>query len=332
MAPFLQEAGHEVVGLDTFLFDPCCCGPEPEAIPALNIDVRDVVPEHLRGFDAVIHLAGLSNDPLGNLSPDCTYDINHRGSIRLALAAKEAGVQRYLFASSCSIYGAAGDEMLDETAQFSPVTPYAESKVLVEAELTELADETFSPIYLRNATAYGFSPRLRADIVLNDMVGAALLTGEIVIKSDGTPWRPLVHIEDISRAFLAALEAPLESVHNQAFNVGASSENYQMRDIADIVQSTVPGSRIVYAAGGGPDLRCYRVDFSKIGQVLPGFEPQWSVARGAAQLYAAYVRLGLSREDWDGGRYVRLQHLSKLLQSGQVDSSLRWQHRAAIAV
>jgi nucleoside-diphosphate-sugar epimerase len=290
-------------------------------------DVRDVEPADLRGFDAVVHLAALSNDPLGCLSDDCTLDINHRASVRLAEAAKAAGVPRFLFASSCSLYGAAGgDDMLDEQAAFNPITAYGLSKVLVEQDVSKLADDRFSPTFLRNATAYGASPRLRADIVVNNFTGVAYTTGEVLIQSDGTPWRPLVHIEDISRAFLTVLEAPRELIHNESFNVGSSDENYQIRDVADIVRDVVPGCVITYAAGGGPDTRCYRVNCDKISRVL-GFRTEWTVKRGATELYESFKRLNLTSEMFSG--YVRLKRIQALQGEQRLDGSLRWQ---AVAV
>jgi nucleoside-diphosphate-sugar epimerase len=324
MAPLLANAGHEIVGLDSDLFAQCTFGAEPRAFPAIRKDVRDVELADLKGFDAVIHLAGLSNDPLGNINPDLTYDINHRASVHLAKLAKQAGVSRYLFSSSCSLYGAAGDKILDETADFSPVTPYARSKVLVEQEVAPLASRDFSPVYLRNATAYGVSPRLRFDLVLNNLVAFALTTGKVYIKSDGTPWRPIVHIEDISRAFLAALEAPREVIHNQAFNVGRSEENYQVRDLAEIVRQTVPGCEVSYASDAGPDTRCYRVSFAKIMNALPAFKPVWDARKGAKELYDTYVKVGLRAEDFEGPRYMRIAHIKGLLASGRLDSTLRW--------
>jgi len=277
MSDVLANAGHDVTGLDTYLYEGLDFGRDLRTIPAIRKDIRDVTAADLRGFDAVIHLAALSNDPLGCLDESCTYDINHLGSVHLARMAKAAGVPRYLFASSCSLYGKAGDEMLDENAEFNPITAYGASKVFVERDVRELADDAFSPVFLRNATAYGASPRLRADIVVNNFVGVAFTTGHIVIQSDGSPWRPLVHIRDISQAFLAVLEAPREAVHNEAFNVGSSAENYRVRDVADIVREVVPGCSVRYMEGGGPDPRCYRVNCDKLVRHIPGFRTQWTV-------------------------------------------------------
>jgi nucleoside-diphosphate-sugar epimerase len=242
----------------------------------------------------------------------------------LARLAKEVGVKRYLFSSSCSTYGAAGDKILDETADFNPVTPYGRSKVLVEQEVSQLASPEFSPVFLRNATAYGVSPRLRFDLVLNNLTAWALTTGRVFIKSDGTPWRPIVHIENISRAFLAALEAPRELIHNQAFNVGRSEENYQIRDLAEIVKETVPGCTIEFAADAGPDKRCYRADFTRIAKTLPAFQPKWDARRGARELYDAYKKVDLRVEDFEGPRYKRIDHIQGLLASGRLNSDLRW--------
>jgi len=325
MAPLLAEAGHEVVGLDSDLFEQCTFGDTLPEFPSIRKDLRDVELADLRGFDAVAHLAGLSNDPLGNLNPNLTYDINHHASVRLARLSKEAGVKRFLFSSSCSTYGAAGDKTLDETAEFNPVTPYGRSKVLVEQDVAQLASPEFSPVYLRNATAYGVSPRLRFDLVLNNLTAWALTTGRVFIKSDGTPWRPIVHIEDISRAFLAALEAPREVIHNQAFNVGRTEENYQIRDLAQIVKETVPGCTIEFAADAGPDKRCYRADFSRIAKTLPSFQPKWDARRGAQELYDAYKKVGLRLEDFEGARYKRIDHIQGLLASGRLNADLRWQ-------
>jgi len=325
MAPLLAEAGHEVVGLDSGLFEQCTFGEPPRQFPYIRKDIRDATPADLEGFHAVLHLAGLSNDPLGNLNPQLTYEINHLASVHLAQSAKQAGVERFVFSSSCSTYGSAGDKILDESAEFNPVTPYGTSKVLVERDVSKLADSRFSPTFLRNATAYGVSPRLRFDLVLNNLVAWAFTTGRVYIKSDGTPWRPIVHIEDISRAFLAALEAPREVVHNEAFNVGRSEENYQVRDLAEIVKETVPGCKIEYAADAGPDKRCYRVDFSRISRALPGFQPQWDARKGARELYEAYQKVDLRHEDFEGARFKRIDHLQGLVACRRLDSTLRWQ-------
>jgi nucleoside-diphosphate-sugar epimerase len=318
----LREAGHDVVGLDSGLYEGCNFGPLDD-LPTLDLDLRDAQVEHLMGFDAVLHLAALSNDPLSNLDPRLTYEINHLASVRLAALAKQAGVARFVFSSSCSLYGAAGDDILDETAAFNPVTAYGESKVLVERDVRLLADERFSPTFLRNATAYGVSPRLRGDLVVNNLVGYAFTTGEVLIKSDGTPWRPLVHLRDIAAAFIAVLHAPRELVHNQSFNVGQTTENYQIRDIAEMVREIVPGSKVIYAADGGPDLRCYRVDCGKIARVLPDFCPRWTVRQGVEELYAAYQRYGLTLEDLQSARYSRIDTIQRLRASGHLDGTLR---------
>jgi nucleoside-diphosphate-sugar epimerase len=325
LVPMLLEAKHEVTGLDTDFFAGCDLNGGPADGPTMRKDLRDIEVADLVGFDAVIHLAALSNDPLSDLNPECTYEINHRASVRLAELAKTAGVTRFLFSSSCSLYGfAAGAEFLTEEAAFNPVTPYGESKALVERDVSRLADDSFSPTYLRNSTAYGVSPRLRVDLVVNNLVGFAYTTGEVLIASDGTPWRPLVHVEDICRAFLAVLEAPRELVHNQPFNVGQSRENYQIRDIAEMVREVVPGSRIKYVEGGGPDLRCYRVNCDKIAQTLSNFKPQWTVRRGVEQLHEAYKEYGLTIGEFTGSRYTRIKQLKSLLATTQLDDTLRW--------
>ena len=324
LVPMLVAAGHEVTGLDSFLFAGCTLGDDERWPRALALDVRDVEPRHLEGVDAVIHLAAISNDPIGNLNPECTYGVNHRASVRLAEVAKEVRVSRFLFSSSCSLYGAAGDAVLDEQAAFNPVTPYGESKVLAEQGISALADDSFSPTHLRNATAYGVSPRLRGDLVVNNLVGLAHTTGEVRMISDGTPWRPLVHVEDIGRAFLAVLDAPREVVHDQAFNIGRDEENYQVRDVAEIVERVVPGSRIGFSADAGPDLRSYRVSFRKVREALPGFQPVWTVRRGVEELYEAYVRHGLTYDDFAGSRFQRIRRVRELLDRGQIDDLLLW--------
>lgn len=327
MVPMLRDAGHQVVGLDTYLFEGCVFGATGTLdVPSLRRDVREVQAVDLEGFDAILHLAALSNDPVGDLNPNCTYDINHRASVRLARLAKQVGVPRFLFSSSCSLYGVSdGVTMLKENAAFNPVTPYGASKIRVEEEVTLLADDHFSPTFLRNATAYGLSPKLRADLVVNNLVGLAYTTGEVLISSDGTPWRPLVHIEDISRAFLAVLHAPRERVHNEAFNVGKTEENYQIRDVAQMVEDIVPGAKVKYAEGGGPDPRCYRVDCGKIARTLPEFMPQWTVRRGIEQLYQAYRENALTVDEFLGTKYLRIKHIKNLLSDGQLDAELRWQ-------
>jgi nucleoside-diphosphate-sugar epimerase len=325
MAPLLADAGHDVVGLDTGLFEACVFGTDDALarIATVRKDLRDLEARDLRGFDAVLHLAGLSNDPLGDIDAGLTYAINLDGTARLAALAKEAGVRRFVFSSSCSTYGAAGDDLLDETAEFNPVTPYGISKVKAEEALAKLADTDFSPTFLRNATAYGVSPRLRLDLVLNNLVAHAHTTGRVFIMSDGTPWRPIVHIRDIAAAFAAVLEARREAVHGEAFNVGRTSENYRIRELAQIVAETVPGSTIEYAADGGPDKRCYRVTCAKIESTLPGFKPTWDARRGARELLDAYRATGLTKADLDGPRYKRLATIRGLQAEGRVDAALR---------
>lgn len=325
----LLSARHELTGLDSDIFRGCTFGADPVDIPTIEKDIRDVTVEDLAGFDAILHLAGLSNDPLGDLNPSLTYEINYLASVRLATLAKAAGVERFIFSSSCSNYGAGGEDLLTEESAFNPVTPYGKSKVLVEQDVAKLADSRFCPTFLRNATAFGVSPRLRFDLVLNNLVAWAYATGRVLIKSDGTPWRPIVHIEDISRAFLAVLEAPMDLVHNEAFNVGRNLDNYRVRELAEIVKQTVPGTEIEYAADAGPDKRCYRVDCSKIQRVLPSFQPVWDARRGAQELYDTYRGIGLDVADFEGIRYKRIAHIRALIAEGAIDESLRWRRTYA---
>jgi nucleoside-diphosphate-sugar epimerase len=328
LVPMLQREGFEVSGLDSDLYRRCTFScPMPE-LPLILKDVREVEEEDLRGFDAIIHLAGLSNDPLGDYRPELTEEINEKASIRLARLAKAVGIQKFLFASSCSNYGAAGADFLTEEASFKPVTPYGISKVKVEAALSKMADDGFSPTYLRASTAYGVSPRLRFDLVTNNLTAWAFTTGLVYLKSDGTPWRPIVHIEDIARAYIAALRAPRELVHNQGFNVGTTTENYQIREIAGMVKEIVPGCRIEYADQAGPDRRCYRVDCNKIARVLHDYKPQWTARRGIEQLYDEYKRVGLTLDAFEGPKYMRIAHVKSLIQEGILDKNLRWKKTA----
>jgi nucleoside-diphosphate-sugar epimerase len=322
MVPILQAAGHDVTCLDTGFFADCVLGPAPGDPPGMRVDLRDVTVKQLEGFEAVIHLAALSNDPLGALAPDITYDINHHASVRLARLAKAAGVRRLLYASTCSVYGAAGEGLVTETAPLRPLTPYARSKVRVEDDVAAIADDSFSPVFLRNATAFGFSPRLRADIVLNNLVGHAVLTGDVRVLSDGTPWRPLVHARDIAAAFLVALEAPVNKIHCAAYNVGIESNNLTVAEIAQSVVDVVPGARLLITGETGSDPRSYRVDFSAFRNAL-GFRAAWSIADGAAELYKEYISAGLTEHDF-AKKFTRLAHLETLRNTGVLDESMRW--------
>lgn len=325
MVPMLLEEGFDVTGLDTDLYRYCTYGDAPLEVPSIYKDIREVEKADLEGFDAIVHLAALSNDPLGNINPDLTYDINYKASVRLAEMARDVGVQRFLFASSCSMYGKAGEDILDETAEFNPVTPYAKSKVLVERDVSQLANDHFSPVFLRNATAYGVSPRIRFDLVINNLVAWAHTTGKIFLKSDGTPWRPLVHIEDITQAVVCALKADQDVIHNLAVNVGCNEENYQMRELAGFVKDTVANCRIEYAEDAGPDTRSYRVNFDKIHRVFPDFKTRWTAKMGVEQCYESYLRHGLNKDEYEGIRYKRIAHIMNLIEEGKLNTNLVWQ-------
>lgn len=320
LVPFFRAAGHEVVGLDVGWYDGCDFGAPVSGYEQRTGDIRDVTPQDLEGFDAVVHLAAISNDPLGHLNPDATYAVNAHGAVHMARTARAAGVGRFLFSSSCSLYGAGGDAPVAEDGAFHPVTPYGESKVMAEEGISALADDTFSPSYLRNATAYGSSPRLRADIVVNNLTGTAFTRGEVRLQSDGSPWRPLVHVEDIARAFLAVLEAPADVVHDQAFNVGRDEDVVQVRTIAEQV-SEITGAPVSFAAGAGPDKRDYRVDFTKVRETLPAFEPRWTVPDGIREIWAHAGERGLTVEDFEGPRFVRLRRIEELAATGRLDVS-----------
>lgn len=323
LTPMLLARGHAVTGLDSDIYRTCTFVGELAQTPMKEKDIRDALIDDVAGFDAIIHLAGLSNDPLGDYRPELTEEVNFKASVRLAQLAKRAGVPRFLYASSCSNYGASGADFLDESAAFNPVTPYGVSKVNVERAVAPMADETFSPTFLRASTAYGLSPRIRFDLVVNNLTAWAFTTSQVYLKSDGSPWRPIVHVEDIALAYVAALEADRDLVHNEAFNVGLTTENYQIREIAALVKAIVPNSRIEFAPDAGPDTRCYRVDCNYIARRLHAFKPQWTARRGVEQLYDAYCTTGLMLEDFEGERFKRIAHVKKLIRDGELDDNLR---------
>lgn len=323
LTPMLLDRGHTVVGMDSDLYRSCTFAGELARIPTIEKDIRDTEVDDVAGFDAIIHLAGLSNDPLGDYRPSLTEDVNFKASVRLAQLAKKAGVPRFLYASSCSNYGASGSDFLDESAAFNPVTPYGQSKVNVERAVAPMADGSFSPTFLRASTAYGLSPRIRFDLVVNNLTAWAFTTSQVYLKSDGSPWRPIVHVEDIASAYIAVLEADRDLIHNEAFNVGLTTENYQIREIAALVKEIVPNSQVEFAPDAGPDLRCYRVDCNYIARRLHGFKPQWTARRGIEQLYDAYYRTGITLEDFEGERFKRIAHIKKLIRDGEIDDDLR---------
>ena len=328
MVPMLIKQGFEVTGLDSDLYEGCVFGDSSVSgaiskIKYAKKDIRDVQLYDLKGIDAVVHLCALSNDPLGNLNPKVTYEINHEGSVKLARLAKKAGVDRYILSSSCSVYGASTKDVVNEESEVRPVTPYAESKVLAERDISKLADSKFTPVFLRSSTAYGLSPMLRFDLVVNNFIAWSFTKGTVLLKSDGSAWRPFVHIQDISRAFIAALHAPKDAVHNQIINVGKNEENYRIREVAEIVKQTVPNSQIKYVEGAEADKRSYRVEFDKIANILPEFKPEWTVPLGAKQLYEAYKKVDLLVEEFEGPRYRRITHLENSIRSGKVDETLR---------
>ena len=326
MVPMLQASGHEVFGLDTKYFEDCVFTGQKVIIPEIKVDIRDVKQGDVKGFDAIIHLAALSNDPLGDINPKLTHDINFESSVRLAELAKKSGVKKFIFSSTCSVYGTSEGRIVNEKTDPNPLTAYAESKVLAEKNISKLASSSFSPTFLRSATAYGVSPKLRSDLVVNNLVGWAYATGKILLKSDGKSWRPLVHIADISRAFISVLHAENRIVYDQTFNVGKTEENYQILQVAELVNEGVPNSKVEFAEGAEPDKRSYRVDFSKIKSHLPSFQPDWTVKKGVVELYNAYAEYNMTTEELEGPRFRRLNHLQQLMEEGRLDPFLAWKN------
>jgi nucleoside-diphosphate-sugar epimerase len=324
MAPHLMSAGFEVMGLDTGYFSECSLVPDLRQVPAVKKDLRDLTAADLEGFDAVVHLAALSNDPIGNLNDSWTEEINYQASAKLAELARAAGVDRFLFSSSCIMYGASNAEVVTEESPLDPKTEYARSKVKAERALNALADKNFSPIYIRNGTIYGVSPRMRFDTVLNDLVGCATTTGKVVVYSDGKPWRPVMHVQDVARYFQLFLEAPKEKIHNQAFNSGANDLNHQIIELAQVAVATVPGARLEMQPRPGADQRTYKADFGKFARTFPDFRFKWNVRTGAAELYQACKQAGLTHADFTDKKFTRLKWLHYLLDSGRLDGSLRW--------
>ncbi len=327
LAPILIQRGHEVVGIDTGYYRDGWLYSRQADTPlqamTINKDLRNITREDLEGFDAVVHLAELSNDPLGQNKPEITHKINHLGSVNIAKLCKEVGVKRFVYTSSCSVYGAGTSDFLDESSATNPQTAYAECKVNVERDLSQLADNTFSPVYLRNGTAYGASPRMRFDIVLNDLSALAWTEKNIAMLSDGQPWRPLVHVLDICKAIYCSLEAPADSIHNQIFNVGDSTANYQVKEIAEIVGNEFPGCKVTFGDSTG-DNRSYRVNFDKITNNLPGFSCDWNAEKGAEQLHSVFKQIDMSVETFKAKPFTRLKQLNYLIATNQIDDEFFW--------